>query len=465
VNNGVNNGVETGGNGVNNGVAVDPVAEFSSACGRAPEGAVVRIARVVNGQRSYLPETMEPSEFSPEWLGERCGGGRFFVSLVAPGAAGYLKGCSVQVQGMGAAGGMGAAAAAVPPAAPSGGFDASALMSAALAMMQTAMAQQTQVVTAILSRPGDGLKLADLLPIIQGGGGGGGLGEAVSALKALRELSGDMGGDGGGGDGGSADPLAGLAAAVLPSLLAAQRAPSAAAAAPVKQRPRITREGALKLAATLEERARRARDFAARGLGQRLDVRAAESAAKSAAAAAHVAQRGGDGDGVDGPAVLAKIGASISPFCPGWMARNVYREVRVEVGELLRSIGGAPDWLSGGIVFAMRQRYSAQKLAHDVVIGAAQAGVSVPSLSEPQWSAVLDLLTENDPVVSGAARVAWIESVADQSWGIIFAGDDPDEEGGVDHGGDEEGGVDDGGDEEGGVDDGGDEDGGAEVSL
>lgn len=433
--NGVNNGVLTDENGGLNGVAVDPVADFLAACAAAPDGAVVRVARVVSGTRQYLPETVEPAEFAPEWLGERFGGGRFFVSLVVPGR-GYAKGCTVSVFGAAAP----AAAAAAPAAAPASGgsLDAASIMAAALSLLQSTMSQQTQVLSSLLSRPSDGLKVADIVALVKGGNGGG-LSDAVDALRGLAELSGGLGGSAPASSGGSSDPMAAVAAAVLPSLLAANRAAPAAASA----RPRrpVTADGLEARAARLEAAASAARSAAAarRALavvGGRGSA-GVEAAARAAAAADWVEQRAGleaapaaapapaapaPAPPVPAaPAAAAPAAAAPAPAAPapaavddwGGTFAAEYPAVRDRMAGVFQSVGGPPDWLAACLRRGLDESATGAKLGADLVAECEAAAVEVPNLDPLEVAAVLDLVTESAGLSSrdDNRRRRWISAV------------------------------------------------------
>jgi hypothetical protein len=227
-----------------NGVEDDPMITFFSAVADAGPAYVVRVARVVEGKRVFQRETFEPSVFSPEALAERYGPGRYFCALHGPKNK-YV--CGVQME-TGAdtqrsAGLAGAAPAAPAPAPAPAGFDTAQLF----AMMQAQQAQTTQILIALINRPQPAqMTPQDWIAILDKRNESTPVTELISGMREMMEMTGSAS------DRPAPDPLAKMAAELLPRVLSEAQRPAAPA---TRAAPAVDRRRALEIRA---ERARRA---------------------------------------------------------------------------------------------------------------------------------------------------------------------------------------------------------------
>ena len=162
------------------------------------------------GQRS-LAGKVDGAEFDITAIGERFGSGRY---LVQPRIGGkWITATTVEVDAPRSIE-RAHPQPTVPTAAP-GGLSVEFLFQQMMAQQAAAANLTNSIITALLSRPADSLKLADILPLMKQTSP---VGDLVAAVREMQEL---VPSGGGGSDSGTSD-LAAIASLVGPVLAAQQ---------------------------------------------------------------------------------------------------------------------------------------------------------------------------------------------------------------------------------------------------
>lgn len=170
---------------------------------------IVELFRVGNGTRTPLKK-YDAAEFDPFFIGDEHGEGRYFAQLKSMGGK-YIKGATFYARPQSGPQSIAQAQRAQPPAE-------SPMVQTLLTMMmqqaQQSQQQLTSILTALITKPQDGIRAADLLPLLKQEKSD--VGQLIGGLRELQQLA----PAGGGGSSESSDlaDLAKLATVFAPML-------------------------------------------------------------------------------------------------------------------------------------------------------------------------------------------------------------------------------------------------------